>query len=133
MPVSPIVGTTAIALPTGRTRAPSPCPKYGITTLEDRPCFALSEHEYELIDLVLFMRAPCLPELVSGHLENLVRRCVTRSIRETQDDLDADFADDLQDRDLEIEVLARLAKLPSASEIEKQLARWFAIAKNHRQ
>jgi len=40
-----------------------------------------------------------------------------------QADLTADFADDLEGRDLEIEVLARLAKLPSGAEFER-LGAW---------
>jgi hypothetical protein len=80
---------------------------------------ALSEQTWELIDPLALCEGPSLPELVSGGLENLVRQ--SRELKalaypndpEVQADLTADFADDLEGRDLEIEVLARLAKLPS--------------------
>jgi hypothetical protein len=86
---------------------------------------ALSEQTWELINPLALCEGPSLPELVSGGLENLVRQ--SRELKalaypndpEVQADLTADFADDLEGRDLEIEVLARLAKLPSGSEFER--------------
>jgi hypothetical protein len=86
---------------------------------------ALSEKAWELIDPLALCEGPSLPELVSGGLENLVRQ--SRELKalaypndpEVQADLTADFADDLEGRDLEIEVLARLAQMQSASEVER--------------